>query len=185
MKKFILSAAVLSIALLGSCQKEKKTNGTSAAACPENPRTTISAAIQGGWMYGFFSMTEYWSQNPADYIGNGFELAIAFKFNADGSYEQYFTSSTVSGGIRTYQQSVTKGTAVLDEAAKTLKTYACSAHYKRTRNNQTVEERDLAKSEITTLTTYTYSTSTEPNGTKAINLTLQGTNSPLKFLQKL
>lgn len=185
MKKLILSAAVVSIALFGSCQKDKKTAATAAAACPENPRTSISAALQGGWVYGYFSMTEYWSQNPSDYIGNGFEFAIAFKFNADGTYEQYFTSSSVSLGVRTYQQSVTKGTAVLDETTKTIKTYACSAHYKRTRNNQTVEERDLAKSEITTLTTYTYTASTEPNGTKALNLTLQNTTSPLKFLQKL
>lgn len=185
MKKFLLSAIIVSAALLGSCQKDKKTNSSGSTACPENPRTSISAALQGGWMYGYFSMTEYWSQNPSDYIGNGFEFAIAFKFNADGTYEQYFTSSTVSGGVRTYQQSVSKGTAVLDEANKTLKTYACSAHYKRTRNNQTVEERDLLKSEITTLTTYSYTTGTEPNGTKAINLTLQGTASPLKFLQKL
>jgi len=106
-------------------------------------------------MYGNFSMTEYWNQNPGDYLGNALQFAIAFKFNADGTYEQYFTSSSVSLGITTYQQSVTKGTMVLDEATKTIKTYACSAHYKRTKSGQTVEERDLAKNELTLLTTYT------------------------------
>jgi hypothetical protein len=47
------------------------------------------------WMYGNFSTTEYWSQNPSEYIGNGFTMAMAFKFAAGGTYEQYFTSSSV------------------------------------------------------------------------------------------
>jgi hypothetical protein len=184
MKKLILSAAIISAALFGACQKSKTATTTASAACPENPRTTVTAALQGNWMYGNFSMTEYWNQNPGDYLGNALQYAIAFKFNADGTYEQYFTSSSVSLGITTYQQSVTKGTVVIDEAAKTIKTYACSAHYKRTRNGQTVEERDPAKNELTLLTTYTYTKGIEPSGTKAIYLTLQGTTNPLTFLQK-
>lgn len=184
MKKLLLSAAVVCVTLLGACQKNKTAGAAATAACADNPRTGISTAVRGNWMYGHFSMTEYWSQNPADYLGNAFQFAIAFKFNADGSYEQYFTSSTVSGGITTYQQSVTRGTVVLDETTQTIKTYACSAHYKRTRNNQTVEERDLAKTEITTLTTYTYTTGTENNGTKFISLLLQNTTGPLKFYQQ-
>lgn len=185
MKKFFLSAAIVCTTLLCACQKDKKdTVAAGLAACGENPRTPFSDAVKGNWMYGQFSMTEYWSQNPSEYIGNGFEMAIAFKFNTDGSYEQYFTSATVNGGVRTYQQSVTKGTAVLDEATQTIKTYACSAHYKRTRNGQTAEERDLAKNELTALTTYSYTLSTESNGTKAISLTLLGTTVPYKFLQK-
>lgn len=183
MKKLILSAAVICSVLFGACQKEK-TKSTTTVACPDNPRTAVAASMQGNWMYGQFSMTEYWSQNPADYLGNALQFAIAFKFNADGTYEQYFTSSSVSAGIRTYQQSVTKGTVVIDEQNKTIKTYACSAHYKRTKNGQTIEERDLAKSEITTLTNYTYTTGVEASGTKAIYFTLAGTNSALSFLQK-
>lgn len=183
MKKIILSAAVICSALFGACQKEKAKN-TTAVACAENPRAAVAASLQGNWMYGQFSMTEYWSQNPSDYLGNAFQFAIAFKFNGDGTYEQYFTSSIVSAGFTNYQQSVTKGTVVFDEANKTIKTYACTAHYKKTRNGQTIEERDLAKSEITTLTNYTYTTGVEANGTKAIYLTLSGTNSPLTFLQK-
>ena len=183
MKKLILSAAIISAATLGSCQKN--TTGVPATtACAENPRTPVTAALQGNWMYGNFSMTEYWSQNPGDYLGNALQFAIAFKFNADGTYEQYFTSSGVTAGVSTYQQSVTKGTVVLQEASHTIKTYACSAHYKRTKNGQTVEERDLLKNELTALSTYTYTTGTTADGTSAIYLTLQGTTDPLTFLQK-
>jgi hypothetical protein len=186
MKKLILSTVITCMALLGACQKDKAKKSTidNTIACPENPRTSVSANLQGNWMYGNFSMTEYWSTNPSTYLGNALQFAIAFKFNANGTYEQYFTSSSVSSGVTTYQQSVTKGTVVVDETNKTIKTYACSARYKRTRNGQTIEERDLAKSELTLLTNYTYTSGTEPNGTKAIYLVLGGTGNPLTFLQK-
>ncbi len=183
MKKMILIAVILSTAMFGACQKNKTTTAK-VIACPENPRTAVATSLQGNWMYGNFSMTEYWNQNPGDYLGNAIQFAIAFKFNADGTYEQYFTSSTVNLGITTYNQSVTKGTVVLDEAAKTIQTYSCTAHYKRTKNGQTMEERDLAKNEITPLTTYKYTTGTEAGGVKAIYLTLDGTADPLTFLQK-
>ena len=183
MKKLILSAAVIYCAFAGSCQKEKAST-THTVTCAENPRKAVAANLQGNWMYGQFSMTEYWSQNPADYLGNALQFAIAFKFNEDGSYEQYFTSSNVSAGSTTYQQSVTKGSLVIDETNKTIKTYACSTHYKRTRNGQVIEERDLAKSEITLITDYTFTTGTEPGGTKAVYIRLGGTATPLTFLQK-
>ena len=184
MKKIILSITVLCAALFGACQNKKTNSTTQTVTCKENPRTAVATNLQGNWMYGHFSMTEYWSQNPSQYLGNALQFAIAFKFNADGTYEQYFTSSSVIAGVTTYQQSVTKGTVVLDELNKTIKTYACTVHYKRTRNGKTIEERDMAKSEITTISNYNYTTGVEPNGTKAIYLTLGGTNSSLTFLQK-
>lgn len=165
--------------LFGACNKESVSDNHD-----NSPRTEVPAALQGNWMYGNFSMTEYWSQNPADYLGNAVQFAIAFKFNANGTYEQYFTSSTVTGGVVTYNQSVTKGTVEINEAAKTIVTHANSAHYKQTKNGQKVEERDLNKNEITALSNYTYQTGVEGNETKAIYLKLNGTGNALTFLQK-
>jgi hypothetical protein len=90
----------------------------------------------------------------------------------------------MSSGSTTYQQSVTKGTVVIDETQKTMVTHACSAHYKRSSKSQTIEERDLIKSEITASKNYNFNSDTEPNGTEALYLILQGTSSPLTFLQK-
>jgi hypothetical protein len=186
MKKLLLISVILLSMATIACEKDEKINNTTdSIACPENPRVNVSSDLQGKWMYGNFSMTEYWSTNPSTYLGNALQFAIAFKFNANGTYEQYFTSSSVTAGITTYQQSVTKGTVVFDEINKTIKTYACSAHYKRTRNGQTVEERDMAKSELTAVTNYTYTSGTETNGTRHLKLTLGGTGSPLSFLYKL
>ncbi len=129
-------------------------------------------------------MTEYWSQNPADYLGNAFELAIAFNFNANGTYAQYFTSRTTTGTLSTYHQSLSKGTVEIDEAAGTIITHANTAHYKRTENGKTKEDRDLGKSEMTVTTRYTYTVGTDNNGTKALYLKLNGTGDAITFLQK-
>jgi hypothetical protein len=180
MKKFMLSLIVIT-ALFSACKKEEN---NPISACPDNPKTDVPSNLQGNWMYGNFSMKEYWGQNPSEYLGNALQYAIAFKLNADGTYEQYFTSSTVSGGTTTYQQSVTKGTVVIDETKKTMVTHACSARYKKSSKGQTIEERDLIKSEITATSSYTFNSGTEQNGAKVLYLTLQGTTSPLTFLEK-
>lgn len=175
----LLIAIVLS-SLFAHCQKDKD----SAGGYGDGPRTDIPSGLQGNWMYGNFSMTEYWSQNPGEYLGNAVQFAIAFKFNANGTFEQYFTSSAVSGTVVTYQQSLTKGTVEINEANHTITTHSNTAHYKRTQNGRTVEERDLKKSEMTVTSSYTYVIGTEPNGTKAIYLKLNGNGEALAFLQK-
>jgi len=181
MKKILLCTAIMATAFFGSCQKDKRSSGEGYG---NGPSTNVPASLQGNWMYGHFSMTEYWNQNPSEYIGNAFQFAIAFKFNANGTYEQYFTSSSVTSGVTTYNQSVTKGTIEINEANGTIITHAFSAHYKRTKNGRTEEDRDLQQSEITATTNYTYTTGTEASGTKAIYLKLNGTSDPLPFLKK-
>ena len=164
--------------MLSACKKDKDN------AIPSNlPRTDVPTQLQGSWMYGYFSMTEYWAQNPATYLGNGFEVAIAFKFFPNGTFEQYFTSSTVTAGVKTYHQSFSKGTVEVNVAASTFTTHCASSHYKRTQNGITVEDRDLAGSELNGATKYQFANTTD-NGTKAVLLTLEGTSNPLKFLQK-
>lgn len=182
MNKILLLVVALAASHFSACQKKSSSKDNDGYG--NGPRTNVSAQLQGNWMYGHFSMTEYWSQNPADYLGNAFQFAIAFRFYSNGTFEQYFTSSTVSGSVVTYQQSVTKGTVEVDETNQTIITHANTAHYKRTKNGQTVEERDLAKSELTEISRYSYELKTENNGTKAIYLKLNNSGNALQFLQK-
>lgn len=180
MKQFMVLAGFLLSSSFFSCTKDEG---------PDNPygngaKTEVPPSLQGGWMYGNFSMTEYWSQNPDTYIGNAFEMAIAFKYNANGTYEHYFTSRTVSGGISTYNQSVTKGTVEINEETQTIITHAASAHYKQTKNGQTLQDRDLDETEITKNTTYSYERGVTPNGTRSVHLKINGTGNALTFLQK-
>jgi hypothetical protein len=179
MKKLLLMMVFTIMLTTFGCTKDK-----AGADSFTTPSAKVPAALQGNWMYGNFSITEYWNQYPGDYLGNAFQVGIAFRFFENGTYEQYFTSSSVLSGITTYHQSVTKGTVVVDTISQTITVYPGKAHYKRTKNRQTEEDRDLAKSELSGATTYDYTTGAESNGTSAIYLTLQGTNSPLTFLKK-
>ena len=182
MKKILIF--LFTFLLTGNLSAQKKTKPIPVKT---SSITKISAApleVQGSWMYGHFSMTEYWSTAPRTYLGNAFTFAIAFKFHADGIYEHYFTSSTVSGVWTVYHQSVTKGNFKVDEAAKTITTLPASAHYKRTKMGMTDEERDMRPDEITSGTTYQYTTGMEPSGTKAIYLMMPGTKNALAFLKK-
>lgn len=135
-------------------------------------------------MYGNFSTKEYWSKNPNTYLGNAFSMAIAFVFKADGTYEQYFTSQATNITGATYHQSFTKGSYTVDANTRTIVTTARSSHYKRTRSGVVEEDRDMRPEEIAKKDSYTYTTGTEPNGTKAIYLTPKGAQKTLAFLQK-
>jgi hypothetical protein len=181
MKKIMYLALVAISAVGMSCEKDKISSKDDYG---KGPRTQVPTALQGNWMYGNFSMTEYWNQNPADYLGNAFEMAVAFTFHADGTYDHYFTSKTVSAGISTYHQSITKGTLEVDEASKTLTMHAVSAHYQQTRNGTVTENRDLREDEITKKTIYHYELKTEPNGTPAIYLKMNGTGNAFPFLKR-
>ena len=175
MKKTFLFLAFAAMFVLSSCEKDTDEKNT--------PSTPVPVELQGGWTYGNFSMTEYWSQNPADYLGNALEFALAFKFEGDGKYTQYFTAQSTDGSGTTYQQAVTQGTVEINEVTKTIKTYPSKSHYKRTRNGQKLEERDLRQDEINSVI-YHYVPGVEPNGRKALYLTLDGTNSTLAFLRQ-
>lgn len=181
MQKFLLLPLLVIAALMGSYEKDETPEKDVYANIP---RTNVPGSLKGNWMYGNFSMNEYWGQNPADYIGNAFEMAIAFKFNANGTYDHYFTSKTVSGGVSTYHQSVTRGTIEVNEVLKTITTYAKTARYKQTKNGAITENRNLSENEVTKTTIYTYDLRTEPNATQAIYLKLNGTGNALQFLKK-
>jgi hypothetical protein len=183
MKKMIFSAAVLLLTATAFTQQLKKQKLQKTAVITTTVLPGAPAELQGTWMYGNFSTTEYWSTVPNTYLGNALTFAIAFTFNADGTYEQYFTSSYVLSGITTYNQAVTKGNFKIDVAANTIITTASSSHYKRTKKGITEEERDLPAKEISPPTTYIYKKGIEPNGTEAVYLTMKGTNNPLTFLK--
>jgi hypothetical protein len=181
MKKIFLFSLALSVFTTAFSQKKNAKTAVTKIAT-SNSKTSLPAALNGGWMYGNFSMTEYWSQNPSEYLGNALEFAIAFKFTAEGKYEQYFTAKSVQLGVTTFQQSVTKGTVEIDSVAKTIKTFPIASHYKRTRNGKVEQEKDMAKAELS-VTSYTYTTGNEPNGTAALYMKL-GASNPLTFLKK-
>ena len=183
MKQAFLLLGMAVIVLMTACEKSSAKPGSQTEIPESSPRTTVPAALQGNWMYGNFSMTEYWSQNPSTYIGNGFEFAVAFKFEANGIYTHYFTSKVVTLGVATYHQSVTRGTVEVDAQTGKITMHPVSARYKRSSLGVVEEDRNLRKDEMTT-GLYKFTSGKEPNGTNALYFLLQGTTTPLTFLQK-
>ena len=176
MKKSIFLFAFVAATAM-SCSKSSST-----PEYGDGAKTDVPAELAHDWMHGQFSLTEYWSQDPAEYLGNGLELAFAFTFNADGTYTQYFTARSVLTGVTSYQQSVSHGTVEVDALAKTIVTHLAEAHYRKTDNGHVTQERDLNKSELSGATYY-YTTGVEPSGTSALYLRLKGTEDPLTFLK--
>jgi hypothetical protein len=184
MKKLLFTVIVLAVATAGFGQRAMKQKMVKYPLTTGTSELKPSTGLQGTWMYGNFSTTEYWSVSPGKYLGNAFQFAIAFKFNDDGNYEQYFSSSTVMAGASIYHQSFSKGKLVIDTVAKTITTYPAAAHYKRTKMGTVEEDRDLLSKEMSGKTVYSYRKGVEPSGTEAIYLTMQGTKDALAFLKK-
>ena len=89
----IIFLAVLS--LCASCELHDKQNDPSPVTPPTPPseQSEIPAALKGQWMYGNFSMTEFWAYDGS-YQGNAFQTSVAFNFIPGGNFEMYFAASS-------------------------------------------------------------------------------------------
>ncbi len=91
---------------------------------------TIPSATAGQWMYGSFSMSDFWSYN-GQYQGKPFELAVIFDFKSNGSYEKYFIGATRDySNCRTEAFTFEKGRVTFDEAAGTFTTVPTEGTYR-------------------------------------------------------
>jgi len=94
------------------------------------PSGHVPSEAVGQWMYGSFSMSDFWSYNGA-YQGKPFELAVVFDFKNNGTYEQYFVASTMDySSCRTEAFTYEKGTVKFDEADGSFTTKATEGRYR-------------------------------------------------------
>jgi hypothetical protein len=80
----------------------------------EDAHAEMPANIPGQWMYGNFSMTEFWTQDGS-YSGNAVEVAVAFDFKANGQAELYIISGGTSYACRTEAFEYKKGTVQFNQ----------------------------------------------------------------------
>src|SRR4051812_13587248 len=104
MKK-ILFYLLIPVFLL-SCKKQDKEEMT--------PRSEVPDEMVGQWLYGNFSMSDFWRYDGS-YVGNAFELAVAFNFTQDGHYEFYFASTARDYACQTQAFTYSKGTVVFND----------------------------------------------------------------------
>lgn len=94
------------------------------------PDGYVPSQAKGQWLYGTFSMTDFWGYDGS-YIGNPFELSVAFNFMGNGEYEQYFMSQAIDySTCRTEAFSYVKGTVIFDEANKSFTVYPAEGNFR-------------------------------------------------------
>ena len=156
MKKILFLPILLVVFF--SCKKD---DTGSPSNTPPGGSTTPSEAV-GDWLYGSFSMTEFWGYDGS-YLGNAFELSVAFTFNADGSYEQFFISQANNYGCSTQALSFYKGYVTFTDSSFT--THPSEGHFKGFYSclPSSNFDRDAEQSELT-VQTYYYEMETDSNG---------------------
>ncbi|MFN8344548.1 MAG: hypothetical protein U0X91_06075 [Spirosomataceae bacterium] len=120
MKHFLFS--LLSLFIISSgCTKEDTLSDLGG---------NIPAATVGKWMYGSFSMSDFWSYD-GQYQGKPFELAVVFDFKSNGTYEKYFIASNRDySNCRTEAFTFEKGRVSFDETTGTFTTVATEGTYR-------------------------------------------------------
>lgn len=147
MKQYLF---LLMIALMtfSSCKKNKEEEIT--------PRSEVPSDLVGQWMYGNFSMTEFW-QYDGTYSGNAFELAVAFHFKPGGDVEYYFVTGGTSYGCRTEALVYNKGTVQFngDDSFTVYPTEGRSrGFYKGCASSYENYDKQLTKADLTPQTYY-------------------------------
>ncbi len=112
MKKFLLMLVVVAT-MLTSCDWFKKKKNDPLPAVPPGEKSEIPEALKGKWMYGNFSMTEFWNQGT--YLGNAFETSVCFNFIPGGNYEFYLAASSTYYYCTTQAYTFKKGTVKFND----------------------------------------------------------------------
>ncbi|MBO0930259.1 hypothetical protein [Fibrella aquatilis] len=147
-----------------SCKKD----GAADVQPGSNPGGSLPTAVVGKWMYGSFSMADFWTYNGT-YAGKPFELAVVFDFKANGTYEKYFVSSARDYSCRTEAFTYEKGIVKFSEADGSFTCTPTEGKYRGfyscvpSRNI----DRSMEKSEMK-VQTYYYELKTGSNGKPTI-----------------
>jgi hypothetical protein len=102
---------MLALALFPSCleQGNAKDDPT-----PTSPQSEIPTKLAGKWLWGTFSMTDFWRYDGR-YQGNAFQTSVAFNFIKGGQCEFYYAASTTYYSCTTQAFTFKKGTVKFND----------------------------------------------------------------------
>ncbi|NID12888.1 hypothetical protein [Fibrivirga algicola] len=133
------------------------------------PGGSVDAQAVGKWMYGSFSMSDFWSYDGRN-LGKPFELAVVFDFKASGTYEKYFVAAAQDySSCRTEAFTYEKGRVDFNEAERSFTTTPTEGQYRGYYScipSKNVN-RPMEKSELK-IQTYYYELKTGSNGKPTI-----------------
>lgn len=116
MRNKILMAALLVLTLAGAWRSR--------------PAEKIPAELEGKWLNGTFSMSEWWSYDGKKYLGNPYTRSVAFNFSKAGESEFFLIIKTNSGYCTTEGFTYQKGKVVFNEAEHSFSFQPTTGNYR-------------------------------------------------------
>jgi len=108
MKSGFLVMGLIAVMLATACEK---TSEADEILIPDTPRSEVPAELTGKWQNGTFAMSNWWSYDGKQYLGNPYSRSTAFDFSKNGDVNFFqviktFTGTCSTEGFTTYNGSV-------------------------------------------------------------------------------
>jgi hypothetical protein len=113
LKQLFTALLLLLAGGLWSCEILERDKTPEPTPAP-GPVSKIPSGVAGKWLYGNFSMGDFWKYDGT-YVGNAFELGLAFVFGPGGACEFYLATGGTSFNCRTEAFVYKKGTVQFDD----------------------------------------------------------------------
>ncbi|TDH26417.1 hypothetical protein EXU57_09980 [Segetibacter sp. 3557_3] len=164
MKSNLVFTAFLVVVLLTACEK---TDGAEDVLIPNTPKSEVPNELTGKWQNGTFAMSNWWSYDGKQYLGNPYTRSTAFSFQKNGDMEFFQVIKTFTGTCSTEGFTTYKGTVKFDHANQSFTMYPQSGNFRGfyscasgSNFNRPVKKEELKP------TTFYWSTETDSNGQK-------------------
>jgi len=103
--------------------------GNESTVCP-TPPFTPAPLPKGKWLNGTFSMSNWWTYDGKQYVGNPYSRSVAFNFAEKGKSEFFLIIKTHSGYCTTEAFTYLKGTVEFTEGEQSFTFYPASGNYR-------------------------------------------------------
>jgi hypothetical protein len=164
MKVKLLFAALLAVVLASACEK---TNDSDDKLIRDTPRSQVPGELLGKWLNGTFSMSNWYSYDGKQYLGNPYTRSSAFDFKKNGEAEFFQVIKTFNGMCSTEGFTTLKGTVQFNESNRSFTFHPQSGNYRGFYSCASSSNFNrAAKKEELKPTTYYYTIETDTNNQK-------------------
>lgn len=122
LKRFMTAFALLCMA------------GLMMQATPMDPAAVSKSVVpvfpKGKWLNGTFSMSNWWTYDGKQYVGNPYTRSVAFNFSEKGKSEFYLIIKTNTGYCTTEAFTFLKGTVEFTEGEQSFTFVPASGNYR-------------------------------------------------------
>lgn len=150
------------------------------------PRAKIPTDLQGKWLNGTFSMSNWWTYDGKKYVGNPYTRSVAFNFPKKGEPEFFLIIKTHTGYCSTEAFTYQKGTVTFNERERSFTFQPVSGNYRGFYSCAPGSNFDRpAKPEELKPTTYYWTFETDSNGLRWMVIRMSpDPNSPGSYFKQ-